>query len=94
MCGVALPMGLTMNSGPLLNYSLFFLTGLPGGINYILLFLSRNKCMERLTQKRINNSLNLWIRAPGCISHSTLSFAVHFRGGREVSVPERIGQPL
>ena len=33
--------------------------------------------MERLTQKRINKSLNLWIRAPGCISHSALSLVVY-----------------
>ena len=46
----------------LLNHSLFFLTGLPGGINYINLFLTRNRCMQRLTQKRVNNSLNLWIK--------------------------------
>ena len=77
MCGVALPIGLSMNSGFLLNHSLFFLTGLPGGINYILIFLTRNKYMERLTQKRINKSLNLWIRAPGCISHSALSLVVY-----------------
>ena len=77
MCGVALPIGLSINSGFLLNHSLFFLIGLPGGINYILLFLSRNKCIEKLTQKRINTSLNLWIRAPGCISQSALTFVVY-----------------
>jgi len=77
MCGVALPIGLNMNSGFLLNHSLFFLTGLPGGINYINMFLTRNMCMKKLTQKRINNFLNLWIRAPGCIAHSTLTLSVY-----------------
>lgn len=73
MCGVALPIGIKMQSGFLLNHGLFFLTGLPGGINYINLFLTRNGCLKKLTQKKINNNLNLWIRAPGCISHSVLT---------------------
>lgn len=77
MCGVALPMGISMNAGFLLNHSLFFLTGLPGGINYINLFLTRNKFMKRLTQKKVNNALNLWIRAPGCISHSALTLVAY-----------------
>ena len=34
-----LPMGLYFNGGSLMNYCIFFTTGLPGGINYILLFL-------------------------------------------------------
>ena len=73
MCGIALPIGICMKSGFLLNHGLFFLTGLPGGINYINLFLSRNNCLKKLTQKKVNNALNLWIRAPGCISHSVLT---------------------
>lgn len=77
MCGVALPIGLNMNSGFLLNHSLFFLTGLPGGINYINMFLTRNRCMQRLTQKKVNNYLNLWIRAPGCIAHSALTLTLY-----------------
>ena len=77
MCGVALPIGLSMNSGFLLNHSLFFLTGLPGGINYINIFLSRNNLMNRIRQKKINKILNLWIRAPGCISHSVLTLIAY-----------------
>ena len=78
MCGIALPMGLSMNAGFLLNHSLFFLTGLPGGINYFLLFFTRNKCMKRLTQKKVNNALNLWVRAPGCISHSAVTLVTYY----------------
>tara|TARA_B110000967_G_C18891835_1_gene567922 strand:+ start:3064 stop:3759 length:696 start_codon:yes stop_codon:yes gene_type:complete len=81
MCGIALPVGINMNmnmnSGYLMNHGLFFLTGLPGGINYINMFLTRNNYMNNLTQKRINNILNLWIRAPGCISHSALTLVAY-----------------
>ena len=33
--------------------------------------------MKRLTQKKVNNALNLWMRAPGCISHSALTLVAY-----------------
>jgi hypothetical protein len=73
MVGVALPLGLSVPSSTLLGFSLFFTTGLPGGIDYALLFGVRNGWLQRLTEKRINKELNVWIRSPGCIAHATLS---------------------
>lgn len=68
MIGVALPIGAMLDGGTLLGYSLFFTTGLPGGIDYALLFLTRNNLLSRSVEKRINSELNVWIRSPGCIS--------------------------
>lgn len=73
MIGIALPIGWLANSRSLLGYSLFFTTGLPGGIDYMLLFLNRNNWLNRNTEKVINAWLNTWIRSPGCISHATLT---------------------
>ena len=42
MIGIALPLGVYLPSSTLLGFSLFFTTGLPGGIDYFLLFLVRN----------------------------------------------------
>ena len=75
MIGVALPMGGLLPSGSLLGYSLFFTTGLPGGIDYVLLFLQRNGFISKITQKRVNTQLNVWVRSPGCISMSALTLA-------------------
>ena len=73
MIGVALPIGgLIPSGGTLLGYSLFFTTGLPGGIDYALLFLNRNGWLVRHTEKRINTFLNVWIRSPGTASLATL----------------------
>jgi len=69
----ALPLAVMTKGGSLLGHSLFYLTGLPGGIDYLLLALVRNKIIPKITEKRINNYLNLWIRCPGCIAHSTLT---------------------
>lgn len=73
MIGIALPIGGYFDSKSLLGYSLFFTTGLPGGIDYFLLFLTRNGWFDRGFEKRINAWLNTWIRSPGCISNATLS---------------------
>lgn len=75
MIGVALPLGCLLPSGPLLGYSLFFSTGLPGGIDYVLLTLVRNGFLAPITEKRVNRWLNVWVRSPGCVSHATLVIA-------------------
>eukprot|EP00054_Salpingoeca_dolichothecata_P000496 m.280471 g.280471 ORF g.280471 m.280471 type:complete len:282 (-) comp108204_c0_seq1:80-925(-) len=58
--------------GALMNVVHFFVTGLPGGLDYLLLALVQNEKIERLTEKRINNSLNVWLRAPGIVGTTTL----------------------
>lgn len=77
MCFFVLPAGLYINSGCLLDYSLFFITGVPGGISYFVLFLNRNNYITRYRQKQIDTYINLWIRTPGCISSSTLSILAY-----------------
>jgi len=79
MIGIALPIGTYLNAGSLLGYSLFFTTGLPGGIDYALLFLNRNGLIVRETEKRINCALNTWIRSPGTATHAILTtiFILH-----------------
>ena len=74
MIFILIPLSIYLNAGILLNHGLFFLTGLPGGIDYLLLFLNRNKIVSKIFEKKINTSLNLWIRCPGCIAHTVLSF--------------------
>lgn len=75
MIGIALPLGLLLPSSTFLGFSLFFTTGLPGGIDYALLFGVRNGWIERMTEKRINRFLQVWIRSPGAVALATLSAA-------------------
>lgn len=74
MIGIALPIGGLVPSGPLLGFSLFCTTGLPGGIDYMLLFLTRNGYIARDVEKRVNTFLNVWVRSPGCVAVATLIF--------------------
>ena len=71
--GIALPLSMATHAGTLLGHSLFYLTGLPGMIDYFLLFLNRNGYLAKLTEKKVNCLLNLWLRCPGCIAHSALT---------------------
>ena len=72
MIGIALPIGGLLPSGTLLGYSLFFTTGLPGGIDYTLLFLVRNGWLDSTVEKKVNHAIQVWIRSPGCVSHAAL----------------------
>lgn len=76
MIGIVLPIGWVVDSKSLLGYALFFTTGLPGSIDYVLLFLTRNNVLDKKYEKRINAYLNTWIRSPGCVSHATLTMVL------------------
>jgi hypothetical protein len=89
MIGIALPVGSMLNGGSLLGYSLFFTTGLPGGIDYTLLFLTRNHWISRTIEKQVNSELNVWIRSPGCISMAAFVCATNAMNNN--STFEKIG---
>jgi hypothetical protein len=75
MIAVALPIGVSLQSGTLMGFSLFFTTGLPGGIDYILLFLTRNGWLSRDFEKKVNAQLAAWVRMPGCVAQAALTVA-------------------
>jgi hypothetical protein len=41
--------------------------GLPGGIDYLLLIMKDYNMISKITEKRINKYLNMWIRMPGIL---------------------------
>ena len=49
--------------GPLMNFCFFFICGVPGGYDYFMLVLVKNKVMKPLTEKRRNNMVQVWVRA-------------------------------
>jgi hypothetical protein len=75
--GAALSTAHQFHTGRLINYSLFFTTGLPGMIDYFLLFLVKNNKIQFIVEKKINSWINLWIRCPGCTSHAVLTILVY-----------------
>jgi len=64
MIGIVVPITFQYARGTIVDYCLFFINGLPGGIDYFMLFLIKNNWCERTTEKRVNAALNTWCRTP------------------------------
>lgn len=90
MVFVCLPLTHNLKYPNLINHTLFFLTGLPGCIDYLLLFLVRNDILVKHTEKYCNVWINLWIRCPGCISSSTLILKEFGHQYQYLSIPDII----
>lgn len=58
--------GFGVKWGPIRNCLAFFMSGLPGGVDYFNLVLQKRGLVDKLTVKRISSKLNVWIRGPGC----------------------------
>jgi len=64
MIGVVGPITFSYAQGCIVDYCSFFISGLPGGIDYLLLSLVRNGVLHKHTEKRANAAINTWIRIP------------------------------
>ena len=72
MCFVILPIGYSLRPGALLGHGAFWASGLPGGIDYVLLVLVKRKIIPVILEKRLNMHIQTWLRAPFCLFHSLL----------------------
>jgi len=60
--------------GALGNFQAFFISGLPGGVDYFMLGLQKVKLLNGMTEKRINANLNTWCRTPGILASTVLLY--------------------
>jgi hypothetical protein len=58
------------------SLALFFLSGLPGAIDYYLLFLVKINTIDTKFEKKVYSYLSAYFRAPGC----TYTFAIGMNG--------------
>mgnify|MGYP004280387799 CR=1 FL=1 len=68
--------GLLSKCGDILAAINFFMCGLPGGLDYLLLVFLKYNLISKITEKYINRWLNLLIRMPGmmlCFWYSMLN---------------------
>lgn len=70
------PVGLLQEVGPVQNLLAFFICGLPGGLDYLLLVLVKHGTVDRLTEKKWNARINVWMRSPGCFSCAAVIFMI------------------
>ncbi len=66
--------------GPVVNAILFFVTGVPGGISYLLLVLVRSGRMAAMREKELSASINTWLRTPGLVFVATVMYCCMAHG--------------
>ena len=64
MIGIVGPITFKFARGPICDYCSFFISGLPGGIDYAMLSLVKNGRLSKMVEKRVNAAINTWIRVP------------------------------
>lgn len=75
--------------GPITNFVAFFVSGLPGGLDYCMLVAVKHGWMDALTEKVWATRLNVWMRSPGLQIGSLLLYSIavepatrsHYRHG-------------
>jgi len=78
--------GMVFDWGCFGNWLVFFICGLPGGIDYMILALQKmNKCMT-FNQKRISSNLNMWIRIPGILFGIGVAYVILMQGRYNVPI--------
>jgi hypothetical protein len=70
--------------GPLANFQAFFISGMPGGIDYFLLGLLKLGLISPLFEKRVNSNLNVWLRVPGILLSTMLMYQAVLYGQHQV----------
>eukprot|EP00756_Hemistasia_phaeocysticola_P003082 Hpha_TRINITY_DN12057_c1_g2::TRINITY_DN12057_c1_g2_i1::g.140934::m.140934 len=84
-CGTIIPLHFMWTWGVWANMLSFFISGLPGGIDYFLLALVKAKWIDPLAEKRANTYLNMWLRSPGLVLTMVILYVGYIYG--EHSIP-------
>ena len=71
------------------NFLLFFICGLPGGLDYLMLAAVKHNYIEKISEKRINKLLNVWCRGPGCIAGASLLW-INWVSGNTNHIPWQV----
>lgn len=73
---------------PIYLSGIISMSGIPGGITYLLLFLQKCNIVNQTNifslkklEKKISMYLNLWIRAPLCIVYATIIYIIGLNNG-------------
>jgi hypothetical protein len=71
------------------NFIIFFLCGLPGGLDYLMLAGVKHGYIHKISEKRINKYLNVWCRGPGCIAAACLVW-INWMSGQTSHIPASV----
>eukprot|EP00040_Diaphanoeca_grandis_P021687 m.115795 g.115795 ORF g.115795 m.115795 type:complete len:250 (-) comp28448_c0_seq1:96-845(-) len=65
------------------NYGCFFLSGLPGGLDYIWLILKIEGVIPKMTEKRWNRHVQQWVRGPSMSIYAFIAFTSWYSGNTQ-----------
>ena len=86
LCLMAVPV--KQWTGASVPFGAFFLSGLPGGIDYLMLTLSAHGIVSKDFQKNLYQKLNVWMRAPAMTLYAFMCFVGSIHGGNHpVPIP-------
>ena len=71
------PLIITYHRYPTAIVGVWFMSGLPGAIDYFLLWLVKMGYFDSMLEKKIYVWLSVWIRAPGCVVTCTLQLGFY-----------------
>ena len=71
--------------GPISQFLSFFISGLPGGIDYAMLCCVKMKILRPIKEKSINRFMNVWIRSPGLMTSGILAYASYQNGHNHIN---------
>ena len=71
--------------GPISQFLSFFISGLPGGIDYAMLCGVKMKILRPIKEKSINRFMNVWIRSPGLMTSGILAYASYQNGHNHIN---------
>lgn len=72
--------GLIALRKPGFNFAIFALTGMPGGIDFVLLTLVKLGYIDKYTEKRLNIYIQTWFRMPLLVFNCGIFYAEMFEG--------------
>lgn len=81
--GILGPLAVWFRPGVFINYVCFFVSGLPGGIDYAMLALVKHGYLDALTEKFWNCKINVWCRGPFLVVGSFIAY----QSGLRASLP-------
>ena len=85
LCGPAIPF--KQVGGIAINLSCFFLSGLPGGIDYVMLVLVYEGKMAKATEKKWFSIINAYFRGPSMVVYAYLGWLALYHGNYCAPLP-------
>lgn len=81
MVVIGAPLLVAGEMGHLMNFNHFFMCGVPGGLDYAMLFAVKHGWMDPLDEKKFNSAINVWVREPALVVTAAYGYLqIHLQG--------------